>query len=68
MDLLMRVVERTPGSDLAEKAIWEVAEFYERERDTAAAAAAYGILVEQFPKSARVDEAREKMRALGEKK
>jgi hypothetical protein len=65
-ELLTRVCERLPGSDLAETAMWELAQHYERDGQAAIAAEVYGMLVSDFPKSSKCDAAREKVRELGQ--
>lgn len=50
-ELLLRVQERMPGSQLAERACIELADYYYRTRDLPMASEAYRILLENFPQS-----------------
>lgn len=50
-ELLVRVQERAPGSNLAERAGLELADFYYRQRDMRAAAEAYELFMLNFPQS-----------------
>jgi outer membrane protein assembly factor BamD (BamD/ComL family) len=59
-ELLIRVQERLPGSDLAERACIELADYYFRTRDLKQAADAYDIFLKTFPKSRYADKARER--------
>ncbi len=59
-ELLIRVQERMPGSDLAERAGIELADYYFRIRDLKQAADAYEIFLTSFPKSRYADKARER--------
>ena len=57
-ELLIRIQERVPGSQLAEEAGMELADFYFRTRDLRMAAEAYDLFVENYPRSADVNKAR----------
>ncbi len=57
-ELLIRIQERLPGSELAEKAGMELADFYFRKRDMQLAADAYDLFVQNYPKSRQVEKAR----------
>lgn len=50
-ELIIRVQERLPGSDLAERAAIELADHYFRERDMPMAAEMYGIFLANYPAS-----------------
>jgi len=50
-ELLIRVQERMPGSQLAEMAALELGDYYYRTRDVRMAADMYGIFVVNFPES-----------------
>ncbi len=50
-ELLIRVQERLPGSRLAERAGIELADYYFRERDMKLAVEAYGLFLENYPRS-----------------
>jgi outer membrane protein assembly factor BamD (BamD/ComL family) len=50
-ELLTRVAERMVGSELAERALIELADYYYRERDMDMAAQAYEIFIELHPQS-----------------
>ncbi|MSR69538.1 MAG: outer membrane protein assembly factor BamD [Phycisphaerales bacterium] len=57
-ELLIRIQERLPGSELAEQAGMELADFYFRKRDLQLAADAYDLFVQNYPKSRQVEKAR----------
>lgn len=57
-ELLIRIQERLPGSELAERAGMELADFYFRKRDLQLAADAYDLFVQNYPKSRQVEKAR----------
>lgn len=50
-ELLVRIQERLPRSQLAEQAAIELADFYYRERDMPMAAEMYGIFLVNYPES-----------------
>jgi outer membrane protein assembly factor BamD (BamD/ComL family) len=50
-ELLIRVQERMPGSQLAETAALELADYYYKRRDLPMAADMYGIIAESYPES-----------------
>ena len=50
-ELLVRVQERMPGSQIAERAALDLADYYYRKRDLSMAADMYGIIVETYPAS-----------------
>jgi len=49
IELLIRVQERMPGSQLAERAAIELADFYYRRREIGLASEAYGLYLENYP-------------------
>jgi tetratricopeptide (TPR) repeat protein len=49
IELFIRVQERMPGSQLAERAAIELADFYYKRREIALASEAYGLYLENFP-------------------
>lgn len=57
-ELLIRIQERLPGSELAERAGMELADFYFRNRELSMAADAYDLFLENYPKSQWVTKAR----------
>lgn len=57
-ELLIRVQERLPGSQLAEQAGMELADFYFRHRDLQLAAEAYDLFLENYPRSSQIPKAR----------
>ena len=57
-ELLIRVQERLPGSELAERACMQLADFYFNRREMIMAAETYRIFMENFPRSAEVSKAR----------
>jgi len=50
-ELLVRVQERMPGSQIAERAALDLADYYYKKRDLPMAADMYGIVVENYPAS-----------------
>lgn len=50
-ELLLRVHERMPGSELGERALLELADFYYRRRDLVMAADAYDLFIINYPAS-----------------
>jgi tetratricopeptide (TPR) repeat protein len=50
-EILIRIQERLPGSELAEKAGMELADYYFRIRDMPLAADAYDLFVQNYPRS-----------------
>lgn len=50
VELFIRIQERLPGSQLAEKASIELADFYYREREVKLAGQSYDLYLENFPK------------------
>jgi tetratricopeptide (TPR) repeat protein len=59
-ELLVRVQERMPGSHLAERAGIELADYYYRTRDMAAASEAYEIFILNHPNSIHANRARQR--------
>jgi len=57
-ELLIRVQERLPGSELGEKACMSLADYYFDKREMMMAAEAYRIFIENYPRSGRVSKAR----------
>ncbi|MBU3729876.1 MAG: outer membrane protein assembly factor BamD [Phycisphaerales bacterium] len=57
-ELLIRIQERLPGSELAERAGMELADFYFRKRELQMAADAYDLFVRNYPKSRQVEKAK----------
>jgi outer membrane protein assembly factor BamD (BamD/ComL family) len=57
-ELLVRVQERMPGGDLAERAGIELADYYYRNRDLAAAIDAYEVFLVNHPRSVHANRAR----------
>jgi outer membrane protein assembly factor BamD (BamD/ComL family) len=57
-EILIRIQERLPGSELAEKAGMELADYYFRIRDMPLAADAYDLFVQNYPRSRQVTKAR----------
>jgi outer membrane protein assembly factor BamD (BamD/ComL family) len=57
-ELLIRIQERLPGSELGEKAGMALADFYFGRREMIMAAEAYSIFLENYPRSAQVNKAR----------
>ncbi|MBX3374577.1 MAG: outer membrane protein assembly factor BamD [Phycisphaeraceae bacterium] len=60
-ELLIRVQERLPGSQIAERAALELADWYYRESKMGRAAEMYGIFLANFPRSASVELARRRL-------
>ncbi len=60
-ELLIRVQERMPGSQLAEKAALELADYYFRRRKMRLAVEMYSIFLENFPDSDQVSHARKRL-------
>lgn len=56
-ELLIRIQERLPGSELAEKAGLSLADFYFDNRELTLAAEAYDLFLENYPKSKHVTKA-----------
>ncbi len=56
-ELLIRIQERLPGSELAEKAGLELADFYFNNRELTLAAEAYDLFLQNYPKSQHVTKA-----------
>jgi len=57
VETLIRVQERLPGSDLAERASIELADYFYRERRIELADEAYGLYLENFPEGAHARKA-----------
>ena len=57
-EILIRIQERLPGSELAEKAGMELADYYFRIRDMSLAADAYDLFTQNYPRSRQVVKAR----------
>ncbi|MFZ9914822.1 MAG: outer membrane protein assembly factor BamD [Phycisphaerales bacterium] len=57
-ELLIRVQERLPGSELAERACMRLADYYFARHEMIMASEAYSIFIENFPRSANVTKAR----------
>jgi outer membrane protein assembly factor BamD (BamD/ComL family) len=60
-ELLIRVQERMPGSQLAEKAALELADYYFRRRKMRLAVEMYSIFLENFPHSDQISHARKRL-------
>ncbi|MHC4427860.1 MAG: outer membrane protein assembly factor BamD [Planctomycetota bacterium] len=60
-ELLIRIQERMPGSQLAEEAAMELADFYFRKRRMLLAGEMYSIFLENHPDSPRVTDARRRL-------
>ena len=60
-ELLIRIQERLPGSELAEQAAMELADYYFRKRLMTLAAEMYSIFLENHPNSAHVTDARRRL-------
>lgn len=58
VELFIRTQERLPGSQLAEQAGMELADFYFREGEMTQAAEAYQLFIENYPRSPEVRKAR----------
>jgi outer membrane assembly lipoprotein YfiO len=57
-ELLIRIQERVPGSQLAEQAGMELADMYFRQRNMPLAAEAYDLFIENYPRSEQISKAR----------
>ena len=57
-EIFIRIQERLPGSELAEKAGMELSDYYFRIRDMPLAADAYDLFVQNYPRSKRVNKAK----------
>ncbi len=57
-EILIRIQERLPGSELAERAGMELADYYFRIRDMPLAADAYDLFAQNYPRSKQVVKAR----------
>ena len=57
-ELLIRVQERLPGSELAERAGMRLADFYFDRREMTMAAEAYSLFLENYPRSVQISKAR----------
>ncbi len=57
-ELLIRIQERLPGSELAEQAGMTLADYYFRQRDLQLAAEAYDLFVKNYPRSRQVEKAK----------
>jgi len=57
-EILIRIQERLPGSELAEQAGMELADYYFRQRDLQLSADAYDLFVQNYPRSRQVEKAR----------
>ena len=57
-EIFIRIQERLPGSELAEKAGMELGDYYFRIRDMPLAADAYDLFVQNYPRSRQVVKAR----------
>ena len=60
-ELLIRIQERLPGSRLAEDAGMELADFYFRQAEMRLAADAYDLFIQNYPRSDRIEKARERL-------
>jgi outer membrane protein assembly factor BamD len=60
-ELFIRIQERMPGSTVAEEAGLELADFYFRRRDMVLAAEAYGLFIENYPRSEHLSVARRRL-------
>lgn len=60
-ELFIRIQERMPGSNLAEKSGLELADLYFRQRKMELAASAYAIFIERYPQSTEVPLARRRL-------
>lgn len=60
-ELLIRIQERLPGSRLAEDAGMELADFYFRRAEMRLAADAYDLFIRNYPRSERIEKARERL-------
>ncbi len=57
-ELLIRIQERLPGSELGERACMALSDFYFARREMLMAGESYRIFIENYPRSARVNKAR----------
>jgi len=57
-ELLIRIQERVPGSELAERAGMELSDFYFDRREMMMAAESYRLFIENYPRSTQVSKAR----------
>jgi outer membrane protein assembly factor BamD (BamD/ComL family) len=57
-ELLIRIQERLPGSELAERAGMELSDFYFGRREMMMAAESYRLFIENYPRSAQINKAR----------
>ncbi len=57
-ELLIRIQERLPGSELAERAGMELSDYYFNRREMMMAAESYRLFIENYPRSAQVNKAR----------
>ncbi|MCA9286282.1 MAG: outer membrane protein assembly factor BamD [Phycisphaerales bacterium] len=57
-ELLIRIQERLPSSNLAERAGMELADYYFRKREMRLAADSYDLFIENYPRSAQISKAR----------
>ncbi|MCE9618733.1 MAG: outer membrane protein assembly factor BamD [Planctomycetes bacterium] len=57
-EILIRIQERLPGSELAEKAGMELSDYYFRIRDMPLAADSYDLFVQNYPRSKQVNKAK----------
>jgi outer membrane protein assembly factor BamD (BamD/ComL family) len=60
-ELLIRIQERLPGSELAEEAGMTLGDYYFSRRKMQLAAEMYGIFIENYPRSPRVNKARRRL-------
>lgn len=60
VELFIRVQERTPGSNLAERAAIELADFYYRRGEISLASEAYDLYTENFPNGPNLLKARQR--------
>ena len=60
-ELLIRIQERLPGSRLAEDAGMRLADFYFERSQMRLAADAYDLFVQNYPRSAQIEKARERL-------
>ncbi|MFO0894282.1 MAG: outer membrane protein assembly factor BamD [Phycisphaerales bacterium] len=60
-ELLIRIQERLPGSGLAEEAGMELADYYFRIRDMSLAATSYDLFVQNYPRSQKINKARQRL-------
>jgi outer membrane protein assembly factor BamD (BamD/ComL family) len=57
-EILIRIQERLPGSELAEKSGMELSDYYFRIRDMPLAADSYDLFVQNYPRSKQVNKAK----------